>query len=200
MPNRKAGGDSRSLAQARRRPSPQEFLMTTAIAKSATTKPTIKVADEVWVATLMLHQRHPERPDFQIEEIMEFARSAKELRFMGPLRPGFYVHVVQHCVANRPPNPGRYRMLLETGPGRRRLFRNGDVYDPAREGAKTIPATEDIPSEYAGLLDWYRDWNQDNVEDRIKNDPLLALRGSGKELWADEHADEYVRRLREGWE
>jgi hypothetical protein len=27
--------------------------------------------------------------------------------------------------------------------------------------------------------------------------PLLALRGSGKELWADEHADEYVRRLRE---
>jgi hypothetical protein len=33
-----------------------------------------------------------------------------------------------------------------------------------------------------------------------ENDPLLALRGSGKELWADEHADEYVRRLREGWE
>lgn len=32
-----------------------------------------------------------------------------------------------------------------------------------------------------------------------ENDPLLALRGSGKELWADEHADDYVRRLREGW-
>ncbi len=30
-------------------------------------------------------------------------------------------------------------------------------------------------------------------------DPLLALRGSGRELWADEHADEYVRRLREEW-
>jgi hypothetical protein len=30
-----------------------------------------------------------------------------------------------------------------------------------------------------------------------RNDPLLALRGSGKELWADEHADDYVRRLRE---
>jgi D-alanine-D-alanine ligase len=29
------------------------------------------------------------------------------------------------------------------------------------------------------------------------NDPLLALRGSGKQLWADEHADEYVRRLRD---
>lgn len=32
------------------------------------------------------------------------------------------------------------------------------------------------------------------------DDPLLALRGSGKELWDDEHADEYVRRLREGWD
>jgi len=31
-------------------------------------------------------------------------------------------------------------------------------------------------------------------------DPLLELLGSGRELWADEHADEYVRRLRDGWE
>jgi hypothetical protein len=31
----------------------------------------------------------------------------------------------------------------------------------------------------------------------VDKDPLLALRGSGKDLWADEHADEYVRRLRE---
>lgn len=30
-----------------------------------------------------------------------------------------------------------------------------------------------------------------------EEDPLLALRGSGKHLWADEHADEYDRRLRE---
>jgi hypothetical protein len=34
----------------------------------------------------------------------------------------------------------------------------------------------------------------------IAADPLLALYGSGKALWADEHADEYVARLREGWE
>ncbi|MGH9511663.1 MAG: hypothetical protein ACRD2U_05955 [Terriglobales bacterium] len=25
-----------------------------------------------------------------------------------------------------------------------------------------------------------------------EDDPLLALYGSGKDLWADEHADEYV--------
>jgi hypothetical protein len=34
----------------------------------------------------------------------------------------------------------------------------------------------------------------------IDDDPLLRLIGSGKDLWADEHADEYVRRLREGWD
>ena len=139
----------------------------------------IKVADEVWIATALLHREHLDRTDFEIEEIM---RSATREMGKRPLRPGVYVHVVQHCVANRPPNPGRYRMLYETAPGRRRLFRNGDVYDPAREGAKTVPAREDIPSEYADLLDWYRKWNQDNMENRIKNDPLLVLRGSDKEL------------------
>jgi len=35
---------------------------------------------------------------------------------------------------------------------------------------------------------------------KIENDPLLAARGSGRELWRDERADEYVRRLREGWD
>jgi hypothetical protein len=157
----------------------------------------IKVADEVWIATALLHREHPDKADYAIEEIMQ---RAIEKAGGQPLRPGVYVHIVQHCVANRPPNPGRYRMLFETAPGRRRLFRDGDNYDRAREGAKILPAREDIPSEYAPLLDWYGDWSQDSAEDRIKNDPLLALRGSGKRLWADEHADEYVRRLREGWE
>jgi hypothetical protein len=32
---------------------------------------------------------------------------------------------------------------------------------------------------------------------RESRDPLLALKGSGQQLWADERADEYVRRLRE---
>ena len=157
----------------------------------------IKVADEVWIATALLHRDCPDKADFAIDEIM--TRATKEAKPQS-LRPGVYVHIVQHCVANRPPSPGRYRMLFETAPGRRRLFRSGDNYDTAREGAKITPAREDIPFRYSSLLAWYSDWSQDRAEDRIKNDPLLALRGSGKKLWADEHADEYVRRLREGWE
>ena len=82
----------------------------------------IKVADEVWIATALLHREHPDAADFAIEEIMQ---RATEEAGKHPLRPGVYVHVVQHCVANRPPKPGRYRMLYETAPGRRRLFRSG---------------------------------------------------------------------------
>ncbi len=164
------------------------------------TEQSIRVADEVWLAVAMLHRRHPESQDFSIEEIMEFAGTARELRFLGPLRPGFYVHVIQHCVGNRPPSPARYRMLVETAPGRRRLFRPGDPCHPERNG-KSMPNVGDLPENwFGGVLAWYRVWSQSVVEDRIKNDPLLALYGSGKDLWADEHSDEYIRRLREGWE
>jgi hypothetical protein len=162
-----------------------------------TTNSDLKVADEVWIAAALLHREHPRQTDFSIEEIVMRAKQEEPVR---PFRKGVYVHVVQHCVANRPPNSGRYRMLFETAAGRRRLFRSGDPYHPAREGAKTVPAREDLPERYRSLLDWYREWDSDNIEDRVKNDPLLALYGSGRDLWADEHADEYIRRLREGWE
>ncbi len=157
----------------------------------------LKVADEVWIAAALLHRDHPECADFTVDEVVE---RAKKEGLHKPFRAGVYVHVVQHCVANRPPNPGRYRMLVETGPGRRRLFRLGDSYDPQREGAKITPEPEDLPHGYSNLLGWYRDWSANRASTSIEEDPLLALRGSGKHLWADEHADDYVRRLREGWE
>jgi hypothetical protein len=33
-----------------------------------------------------------------------------------------------------------------------------------------------------------------------QEDPLLALYGTGRELWADEHADEYIAHLRANWD
>ncbi len=157
----------------------------------------LKVADEVWIATALLHREHAEANDFSIEEIVERARKEGLHR---PLRPGVYVHVVQHCVANRPPNPGRYRMLFETSEGRRRLFHTGDPFHPERDGATTTPQPGGLPEGYADLWDWYVKWDRNRAQDIVKNDPLLSLQGTGKHIWADEHADEYVRRLREGWE
>jgi hypothetical protein len=157
----------------------------------------LKVADEVWIVTALLHREQPKRTDFAIDEIM--ARAEQE-SLTGKLRPGVYAHVVQHCVANRPPNSGRYRILVETAPGRRRLFRPGDSYHPQRDDSKVVPEIGDLPEKYRSLIAWYQEWKQNTLEERINSDPLLALYGSGKDLWADEHADDYVRRLREGWE
>jgi hypothetical protein len=157
----------------------------------------VRVADEVWIATALLHRENPSQPDFSIDEIVQ--RAANEGIF-GRVRRGLYVHVVQHCVANRVPNPGRYRMLLETDTGRRRLFRKGDSYHPAREGSKMTPKPEELPAAYGDLLNWYRDWSAASAISPAETDPLLALAGSGKELWANEHADDYVRHLRQGWE
>lgn len=157
----------------------------------------IKVADEVWIATALLHQEHPSNPDFSVEDIVERVRHEA---LTESLRPGVYVHAQMQCVANRPPNPGRYRMLIETGSGRRRLFRPGDPYDARREGAKTLPAAQDLPEKYRSLLRWYEEWSRSRAGGPPRFDALLSLRGSGRDLWAHEHADEYVKRLREGWE
>jgi hypothetical protein len=157
----------------------------------------LKVADEVWLATALLHREHPDRSDFTVSEIVERAR---EEGLTEDLRPGVYVHAVLHCVANRPPNPGRYLMLVETAPNRRRLYRPGDPAHEARRGAKVTPLRSAIPPKYHELLDWYEEEYAPHGSLTRETDPLLALRGSGRELWKDEDADQYVRRLREGWE
>ena len=159
------------------------------------TVPAVRVADEVWIVTALLHREQPQQSDFKIEEIVERARREAVTQH---LRPGVYVHVVQHCVANRRANPGRYRMLYETTPGRRRLLRKGDVAHVEREGGKMTPKRDEIPARYRVLIDWYfaEYFSAASVQG---TDSLLDARGSGKALWSSESADSYVRRLREGW-
>ncbi len=156
----------------------------------------ILVADEVWIATALLHKRNPNQRDFAVREIVRQAEIEK-IAGTGPLRPGVRIHAYLHCVANRPPNPGRYRMLFETSKGRRRLFKPGDPYHYLRTG-KNTPNEKDIPRKYRELLDWYHhDYTGgDNTE---KIDPILSLRGLGKEIWNPEDADSYVSQLRAGW-
>jgi hypothetical protein len=166
----------------------------------------ITAGDAVWIATALLHRENPSRQEFTIPEIKE--RTLSEELWDGDERT-IYQHVLQHCVANRPPRDSKLRMLYDTRPGQdrpgyRRLFREGDDCDPARQGNKSgmriTPLMEDLPEEYIPLLNWYAEWNGHNRSRKRILDPLLALYGSGKEIWADEHADEYVARLREGWE
>ena len=157
----------------------------------------IRVADEVWLATASLHRSRPDAADFAIAEIMAQAEAAQVAGL--PLRPGVKIHVYLHCVANRPPNPGRYRMLFETASGRRRLYRPSDPCHPRRFTGKTVPKRGEIPAADGHLIDWYENvYVAETLE--TADDPILGLRGQGREIWADEDADAYVRRLREGWQ
>lgn len=153
----------------------------------------IRVADEVWIATALLHRERPEAEDFTLKEI-EARLVAEDIA--GEKRPGVMPHISGHCVANRPASTGRYRMLTETGRARRRLFRSTDAYDPSREGGKTMPERGDIPAKYHPLLEWYvRTWLRS-----IGEDPLLALASRHRHIWKSIDADAYVRGLRKGFE
>jgi hypothetical protein len=153
----------------------------------------IKVADEVWIATALLHREQPTAADFSLKEIEQ--RLARE-DIAGGVRPGVYPHISVHCVANRPPSTGRYRMLFETAKFRRRLFRHGDVAHPKRAGGKDRPDRDEIPAKYGPLLDWYeQDWNT-----VAQTDPLLELAARHRGTWKGVKADDYVRSLREGFE
>lgn len=153
----------------------------------------VKVADEVWIATALLHRENPRRTDFTIQEIL--ARAAREKLF-GKRRPGVQVHASLHCVANRPPNPGAYRMLYATGRRTRRLYRPDDEAHPDRHG-KMTPKREEIPAAYHALLDWYeRDYVNNRQAAQKRYAPLHRLFGLGREIWKGVDPDEYVRSLR----
>ena len=152
----------------------------------------VKVADEVWIATALLQREHPDREEFSLKEIEQ---RLKRENLSGGVRAGIYPHISVHCVATVAPNPGRYRMLIATGPSRRRLFRDGDPSHPRRDGAKTHPRRADIPAGYHELIDWYElEWSNPAT----KEDPLLALAGHGRQLWSGESVDDFLRGLREG--
>jgi len=156
----------------------------------------IKVADETWVATALLHRENPDRLDFSVREIVDRARRAG---ITSELRPGVEVHVRLQCVANLRPNPGRYRMLFATGKARRRLFRVGDPFHPDRHKGKIAPEKDELPEQYHPLVDWYFKEYARTSRRQDPKDSILALVGCGAEVWQDEDSDTYVRRLREGW-
>jgi len=147
------------------------------IAASGESKQLLKVADEVWIATAFLHRENPQAADFSVEEI---ARRAEREALAGGLRASFRIHVAQHCVANRPPHPAHHRMLFETSPGHRRLFREGDPHHAARQKGKITPDPLEMPYGYGVLLTWYRYWSAAPPKASLLDHPLLTLQGFRK--------------------
>jgi len=110
----------------------------------------VKVADQVWIALALLTREHPDREGFTSTEIVDRVRTE-----FGHVSPGIPTHIHQHCVAIKPPNPGRYRIITRTDTGLNRLFKLGDPYHPDRADSKYAPARDDLPAEHEDLLDWY---------------------------------------------
>jgi hypothetical protein len=168
----------------------------------------IKLADRIWIAVALLHREMPARKDFSRAEIRSKLHETGLMDEPVALKPkSVSAHLKEHLVANLPPSSSKYRMLYETEPGALRLFRTGDFIDPGRQPKrpsshipKHVPVRDEIPADYRPLLDWYETWSKetDNHPTPInwEDDPLLRLRGSGRHIWADEHADEYVENLR----
>lgn len=163
----------------------------------------LRLADRIWIAVALLHQEMPDREAFTRDQIRQKLRSTG---LMDGLKPqSVAAHLKEHLVANVPPSSTRYRMLYEVAPGGNlRLFRPGDFTFQGRiDGrklSKSVPRREEIPEQYWQLLDWYETWSKEgfapNVPTNWEDDPLIRLIGSGKHIWADEHADEYVENLR----
>jgi hypothetical protein len=180
----------------------------------------VSCAIEVFLATALLHREQPERTEFTIQEIVN--RAARE-NITGEMRLGVNVHASQHCVANKAPNPAKHRMLFATGKHTRRLLLPQDEMHPGRTG-KIFPEAGELPERYLPLLEWAKaryegavpaprharndrsgkvDANLYAVENggsRRHLQVLLDLRLAGAHLANGEDPDDYVRRLREGWE
>ena len=109
----------------------------------------IKVADEVWIACILLHKENPNRTSFSDKEIID---RIKQENVFGKVRIGIQWHVALHCIANVPANPNKYRMLYKLPDGTKRLFRSSDDYHFTREEGKTVPQAFDLPEEYRYLI------------------------------------------------
>ncbi|MGO9436468.1 MAG: hypothetical protein ACLP00_19505 [Terracidiphilus sp.] len=159
----------------------------------------LRLADRIWLAVAMLQQQFPNAAFSKTEIRQELDKS--ELG-KGTNPASVNAHLKQHLVANVPPSTGKYTMLFETRVGFLRLYRQGDLIDPQRRsgrGTKYMPKREEVPIQYHHLLDWYEEWCRQQGASSVadwEQDPLIQLIGSGKHIWADEHADEYVENLR----
>jgi hypothetical protein len=164
-----------------------------------TTTPTVKVADEAWIALALLHRENPRRQAFAGREIVDRAKAESAHSYF---RPGVQVHVYLHNVANLPANSAPYRMFYRTAEGKYRLFRPDDNSHPSRTG-KTKPERLELPEQYHGLLDWYEQTYCECRADqhaRGEDDPFLRMRGAGKDIWEGVDADAFVDELRTGWD
>ncbi len=154
------------------------------------------ISDEVFVATALLHREHAGRQGFRGAEIQ---RRIARLHPARPVRAGVNAHIYQHCVANREPSTLRHRILYQIEDGAFRLFRPGDDFHASRARGRTAPSAEALPAKWAPLVDWYHSVYAKAGSVSERTDPILALRGQGKQMWRELGGEQFIAGLRSNW-
>jgi hypothetical protein len=158
----------------------------------------LKAADLVWIATAQLQREQKNRAGFLPDEILRTTLGIEPN--LGFSLSTIRTHISRHCVANLPPAGSMHRMLTRNANGTYRLYRHGDEYDPGRAGGKTCPDTNAVPSKYKDLIEWFHREYDKRPDLSASEDPLLALRGLGKELWKELGGGEkFIHELRANW-
>jgi len=152
----------------------------------------MKTWERVFVAAALMHRADPSRVSFRGRQLLDKVRELDPTQRETTIN----AHLYLHSVANTKPNPGAHRVLYRNPDGTLRLYRKGDDFHPDRRHGQTAPDAGVVPAEYRELVEWY--WSeyarmqpQDAVED-----PILALRGVGREVWKTLGGVRFVDSLR----
>lgn len=155
------------------------------------------VADTIWIATKLLQQERPEARGFSRDEI-----ECKVREIDSTLKPATVgMHLSAHCLAWKPARPSTLRTLSQNPDGSLRLFQEGDPYHVDREGGRTRPKLTALPDEYRNLLkDSGAESTLENRKFDPKQDPILALTGIGRKMFAQLGGGEaFIKALREDY-
>ncbi|MBI3697958.1 MAG: hypothetical protein HY238_24380 [Acidobacteria bacterium] len=152
--------------------------------------------EQVFAAAALLHREHPGRAGFKGHEIL---RKVREIDRGERRDSTINAHIYLHCVANKKPNSATHRILTRNADGTFRLYREGDDCHPDRRNGKTAPGREAFPARYRKLVDWYRTEYSTQQPAGEQEDPILALRGLGKELWRKLGGVAFIESLRTDW-
>lgn len=137
--------------------------------------PVLRVAAEVWLNVAEMEKDNPGE-SFAPKDIINHIRANN---YYKSFRPGIVTHISQHCVADKPPNPGRYAYLASDGDGgrkdRRRLYRDNDVIDENRDKFLRIPDLSEIPlvdglhAKMKEMIVWWGDQEGVTLVERPKD-------------------------------
>ena len=152
--------------------------------------------EQIFVAAALLHREHPGRAGFKGHEIL---RKVREIDRGERRDSTINAHIYLHCVANKKPNSATHRILYRNADGTLRLYRPGDDCHPDRKQGKEAPEAAALPPKHRKLAQWYRSEYSAPPPTSEEEDPFMALRGLGKEVWRKLGGVAFIEALRADW-